>query len=302
MQVATKKGHSEEYFHEERNHWYNTDFLDLMAKRWELNRHSSLLDIGSGLCHWSKLLVPYMQSGTSVTALDNDAKWAPGNKKIADYFTRHQASIDFIKGNAGMLPFEDESFDVVTCQTLLIHLQYPEKALKEMKRVVKKDGIVICAEPNNRIQSIIQDSSNYDDDIDRVLDRIKNTLAYEKLKLSNKNGNHSFGDLLTGTMNELGFKNIQSFLNDKLISIYPPYDTAEQQAAINIYLTWGQSDTDREAFEKRYHRALSNHGYTHFLKEFKSVFSSDKIVEELKSEKYTSSGAALMYLISGTKE
>jgi len=301
MKVKQKKGHSEEHFHEERNHWYNEDFLDLMAKRWRLNQYSTLLDVGSGLCHWSKLLTPYLQDGAHITALDNDAKWAFGNEKIADYFAHYNADVEFKKGSAYKLPFEDDSFDVVTCQTLLIHLGDPLKALREMKRVVKKNGIVICAEPNNRIQSILQDSTNYDDDIDRVLDRVKHSLIYEKWKLESQSGNFSFGDLLTGEMNALGFSNIQSFLNDKLISIFPPYDRPEQQAAINVYLQWGQSDEDRQAFDIRYHKALSSKGYLHFLKEYQSKFESDKIVEELKNETYTSSGAALMYLISGGK-
>lgn len=72
-----------------------------------------------------------------------------------------------------------------------------------------------------------------------MLDRVKDSLVYEKDKLHRDDGNNSFGDLLTGTMNRLGFKHLQSYLNDKLISIYPPYDTPEQQAAINMFLRPG---------------------------------------------------------------
>ncbi len=103
----------------------------------------------------------------------------------------------------------------------------------EMKRVVKEDGIVICSEPNNRIQAIIQDSTKTASKGARP--REKDSLVYEKNKLHRDDGNNSFGDLLTGTMNRLGFRDLQSYLNDKLISIYPPYDTPEQQAAINMY-------------------------------------------------------------------
>jgi ubiquinone/menaquinone biosynthesis C-methylase UbiE len=295
------KGHSEEYFHAERNHWYNPDFLELMARRWRLSNYHTLLDVGSGLCHWSKLLTPHLAPGAYITALDNEPKWAAGNPTIADAFARQGASIDFCAGTAYQLPFPDESFDVVTCQTLLIHLQHPDKALQEMKRVVKKDGIVICAEPNNRIQALIQDSSNHDDAIEKVIERVRDNLVQERLKRRRSDGNGSFGDLLAGTMNAVGFQNIQSYLNDKLISIYPPYESLEQQAAINHYLTWGQTDTERSAFLQKYHRALSGKGYLQFLREYKPVVSSDKILDDLKSETYASSGAALMYLVSGQK-
>lgn len=295
------RGHSESYFNKTRDYWYNPDFLDLMARRWGLHRYSSLLDVGAGLCHWSKLLVPYLKPGASVVALDNDPKWSKGSPEIAEFFEKKGASIDFRKANAYHLPYEDNSFDVVTCQTLLIHLKYPAKALTEMKRVVKEDGIVICSEPNNRIQSIIQDSSNRDDGIKKVLDRVKTSLVYEKEKLSRDDGNNSFGDLMAGTMNSLNFRNIQSYLNDKLISLYPPYDTVEQQAVINLYLTWGQSDAAQREFERQYRNALSGKGYPQFLAEYLADHSGDQIMEALKNQTYTSSGVSLLYLISAKK-
>ena len=36
MNETETKGHSEEYFGDFRDYWYNRDFLELMAKRWEL--------------------------------------------------------------------------------------------------------------------------------------------------------------------------------------------------------------------------------------------------------------------------
>lgn len=300
MTESDTRGHSEAYFNKTRDYWYNPDFLDLMAKRWSLQRYASMLDIGAGLCHWSKLLAPYLQPNAAVTALDSDPKWSKGSAEIADFFAQIPSTIRFRKGTAYRLPFEDDSFDVVTCQTLLIHLQHPEKALLEMKRVVKPDGIVICSEPNNRIQSIIQDSSNHQDGIKQVLDRVKTSLVYEKAKLGRDDGNHSFGDLMAGTMNSLGFQHIQSYLNDKLISVYPPYATPEQQAIINTYLTWGQSETERREFERQY-QALSNQDYLQFLSEYPVDFSEDKILEALKDQTYASSGTSLLYLISGKK-
>lgn len=302
MTDLTRRGHSEEYFTEGRSHWYNPDFLDLMAKRWGLHRYANLLDIGSGLCHWSKLLVRYLQPGSEVVALDSDPKWSKGSAELTDYFEKAGSGIAFRKGTAYRLPFPDDSFDVVTCQTLLIHLKHPEKALMEMKRVVKPNGIVICSEPNNRIQSIIQDSSNHDDGIKRVLDRVKDSLVYEKNKLLREDGNNSFGDLLTGTMNRLGFTQLQSYLNDKLISIYPPYDTPEQQAAINMYLGWGLSEPERLEFERQYDRVLSGEEYSRFLAKWPAdLVADDHILTALKNQTYTSSGAALLYLISGKK-
>jgi ubiquinone/menaquinone biosynthesis C-methylase UbiE len=163
-----KRGHSDEYFHEGRNHWYNPDFLQLMSNRWKLSDYHSLLDVGAGMCHWSSLLAPFLQANPRIVALDNDSKWAKSSPTIQYFFNQYTDDFSYEKGTAYSLPFPDESFDVVTCQTLLIHLRSPEKALLEMKRVVRKGGIVICVEPNNRIQAILQDSSNQFENIDKT--------------------------------------------------------------------------------------------------------------------------------------
>ena len=193
MDEQGQRGHSEKHFTEDRNHWYNADFFDLMAKRWGLNQYTSILDVGAGMCHWSKLLVPYMQPGAAITAMDNDDKWSKGSPAITTHFNQIGASIEFVKGDAHQLPFADNSFDIVTCQTVLIHLKRPDLALREMKRVVRKGGIVICAESNNRVQSLIQDTSNKDDQIEEILDRVRQNLAYEKQKMQQQRGNSSFG-------------------------------------------------------------------------------------------------------------
>ena len=135
-----------------------------------------------------------------------------------------------------------------------------------------------------------------------MLDRVKTSLVYEKMKLNRDDGNNSFGDLMTGTMNRLGFTQIQSYLNDKLISIYPPYDTPEQQDAINTYLTWGLSEAGRIEFEHRYRHAIAGKGYLGFLAEYPFDVSDDNILAALKNQTYTSSGASLLYLVSGKKQ
>lgn len=302
MQIENPS-HSEEYFTEDRNYWFNEDFFALMAHRWQLQQYSAILDIGSGLCHWSKLLVRYMKAPISLTAYDNDAKWSKGNDDLVAYFKKHQISVDFVQGNAHKLPFADNSFDVVTCQTLLIHVKNPLVVLEEMKRVVKPNGIVICSEPNNRIQALLQDSLNANDDIPSIVKRVKQNLAEEKWKAYQQQGNSSFGDLLTSSFNDLGFKNIKSYLNDKLLSIYPPYKTLEQQAKINSFLKWGKTPTEIQNFDNNYAKSVqSNEDYVDFLNNPNAaIHSNNPIVNDIKKQHYSNSGATLLYLVSGQK-
>ena len=56
--------------------------------------------------------------------------------------------IALIEGDAAILPFMDESYDVITCSHALYELKGPARqdALKEMKRVIRTDGIVLIME------------------------------------------------------------------------------------------------------------------------------------------------------------
>lgn len=54
----------------------------------------------------------------------------------------------WIKASAEAIPFEDESFDMVICRSLLHHLPDAEKGLTEIRRVLKPGGIFTCWETN----------------------------------------------------------------------------------------------------------------------------------------------------------
>jgi len=54
----------------------------------------------------------------------------------------------FVEGDAARLPFGDDCFDVITCSHALYELkgETRQKALQEMKRVIKPDGYVLLME------------------------------------------------------------------------------------------------------------------------------------------------------------
>lgn len=54
------------------------------------------------------------------------------------------------------LPFEDESFDVVTMLAVLEHLEYADYILKEIHRVLKKDGRLIITVPSKIAKPILE--------------------------------------------------------------------------------------------------------------------------------------------------
>lgn len=50
-------------------------------------------------------------------------------------------------GNAYNLPFKGESFNGIYCSQLLEHLSEPEKAIREFRRILRKDGKIIIIVP-----------------------------------------------------------------------------------------------------------------------------------------------------------
>ena len=67
--------HSAECFGETRDHWWNRDFLRLMAKRWRLDTVRDVLDVGCGLGHWSVLLASVMPGDVRVTGVEREPSW-----------------------------------------------------------------------------------------------------------------------------------------------------------------------------------------------------------------------------------
>jgi len=48
------------------------------------------------------------------------------------------------------LPFPNRYFNIIVCSGILEHLFYPNKIMKEIKRVLKDDGIVVISLPNEK--------------------------------------------------------------------------------------------------------------------------------------------------------
>lgn len=62
--------------------------------------------------------------------------------------------IDLIEGDAHALPFATGTFDAAHCERVLMHLENPGVAIREMVRVVKPGGRVVAAEIAARLAGI----------------------------------------------------------------------------------------------------------------------------------------------------
>lgn len=297
-----KKPHSAEYFGEARDYWWNSDFFRLMGKRWGLANIRSVLDVGCGVGHWSRLLDPFLPAGASVKGIDPEPLWIARARQISKK-RKFRASYSYEKGSAESLPFSDNTFDFVTCQTLLIHVKNPLRVIREMARVVKPGGMIAVAEPNNIVQAFVRDSVTFNVPLDEILALARLQLLGEKGKEILGEGNNSVADLLPGNFNEAGLRDIRVYLSDKAFPLFPPYGSVEQRALLKQSLDWaergfwqwGKAGT-RKYFiagggkEKEFHSswplALRS------LRRFKAAVGAGT---------FHCGGGSVMYLISGRK-
>jgi ubiquinone/menaquinone biosynthesis C-methylase UbiE len=106
----------------------------------ELCKGKTVLDIASGEGYGSNLL---SKSANIVKGVD-----------ISEEAVIHAArkytssNLEFRKGSVLNIPFEDSFFDVVISFETLEHIVEHELMLKEVKRVLKPDGLFIVSTPN----------------------------------------------------------------------------------------------------------------------------------------------------------
>jgi SAM-dependent methyltransferase len=236
-----------------------------------------------------------------VAAVDADPKWAAGNDELKDFFVGRNLSFELKQAEAAALPFPDNSFDAVTCQTVLIHLKDPHAILREMKRVLKPGGLLCCAEPNNLVASVLKDSLGAADSVEECVERFIFGLVKEKGKIALGEGDNSLGDRLAGFFAELGLRDIRSYLSDKTNFVIPPYDTPEMRAMIEL-----KTGTDFEDFlenETKKQFAAFGGAFDPVLQKMSEKLNTyqAELKDALENRAYSDGGATLMYLVSGRK-
>lgn len=119
---------------------FSIEHLHRYALAAELCREKTVLDIASGEGYGSNLLA---KMGSRVTGVD-----------ISELAVEHaqnkyrSRNLDFLTGSAGSIPLADKSVDrVVSFETLEHHSQH-EEMFREIKRVLKPDGILIISTPD----------------------------------------------------------------------------------------------------------------------------------------------------------
>ena len=182
---------------------------DGLIKTCHFAEFAQVLDVGCGTGRFARKLLD-VNSTARMVGLDLSEKMLERAKANC---SQHADRLELVQGNSESLPFDDGTFDVVTCVHSFHHYPNQAKAASEMRRVLKDDG-QLCIVDGNR-------------------DNIWGWMIYDCAVSTIEGGVHhcsaaEFRNLLT----EAGFGNVEQQKIGNIVPLLLTYATCEAEAQI----------------------------------------------------------------------
>jgi SAM-dependent methyltransferase len=102
----------------------------------------AVADIGCGLGGVTAWMASRVGREGRVVGVDS----APGQVELARERTAGLANVELLIADAQAPGLEPETFDLVFCRVLLMHLERPDAALRAMAGLLKPGGVLVCEE------------------------------------------------------------------------------------------------------------------------------------------------------------
>ena len=297
---------------DQRKRMWLPDTVEKFAKWINLKQGMKVADIGCGLGYLGWIYWKYYGNDGSYVGVDISEKLIKEAEELSKDWAK-KGKVKFQKGDAYNLNLKENSFDVVMCQTLLMHLDKPEKAISEMKRILKPGGKILCKEPDNLSASLQVGFSTLPD---KCLEEKLLLYKYNYYRFKGKKklglGDHTIGNKLTYLLSKAGFTNIDARTNDKTIYMIPPYDLDFQKDLIKNF---NHSLHEEEDAEKKYWKkinrrdVLAGGGSEYLLRKYFALVEkySDLYKKEVSEQIYKKiyhqcNSVNSFYAVIGTKE
>ena len=155
-----------------------------LYRRVRLASRKSVLDVGCGEGTITREMAGICKG--KVLGVDIDSQMIAAAKD-------QPGKASFTTGDAYTLNFKKSEFDLITCHWLLLWLKKPEAALKEFRRVLKRDGtLLIACEPDFGGRMVFPESAS----------------LYKEIisALASQGANPLMGRKIPGLLSDAGFR------------------------------------------------------------------------------------------------
>jgi SAM-dependent methyltransferase len=148
-ELVTSRKHLSDYM--KRRPWIPYFYRTMLMSRTG-GRISGLLDVGCGTGFLTRLfgreLIPEGKVSNTIGVDINQKSLRAAKEEEVRYPLAAKRRIEYVQADAYHLPFRSDSFGLVTSRTVLMHLSSPVKAVREMTRVCRRNGLVAHLEPD----------------------------------------------------------------------------------------------------------------------------------------------------------
>ena len=211
-----------------------------IVKHYDIKKESSILELGCGTGIIWKEHKNLLHACKEVYVTDLfEGMIEEAKTNIGEHSNIHYEVV-----NAEELPYEDERFDIVIANMMLYHIPNLDKALSEIRRVLKKNGIFYCATyGENGVESFINKMLNVQTERQHTftLQNGKDILeswfsSVEKLEYEDKLLISNRSDLVEYIQSFKEMNDWQNYSKEELYSLISNYD---QQGVIEIPKEYG---------------------------------------------------------------
>ncbi|MHC2991845.1 SAM-dependent methyltransferase [Pontibacter sp. HJ8] len=305
LEEQEDKRHSEDHLGPAREYWWNEDYLELLARRLNLEYCQSLVDIGCGKGMMGFKFSKYLPAGARVYGVDFEAEYIEeAQQRAQSIYLHNPIDYKFLVGNASDIPLPDNLADITLCQTLLIHVKDPQRVIEEMIRITKPGGWVVALEPNNLVPNLMFDRYGETDfDVESTLEVLEVKLRIEKGKKRLGEGFNSLGDVIPDLFVKAGLRDTKVWISDKALSIIPPYDSAETMLRVEQMISWIESEAMGYQYQDNLNYFMAGGGDKDKFDAYwqKLLYNKFNLKQRLQNGEYISAGGSLIYIVAGRK-
>jgi len=302
--IDWSKEHLKEHLTDPRRFLWLPDTVAKLAVWMGLEQGMTAVDAGCGLAFLGYTYWPYFGKGGRYYGVDlspklareaseNSAEWAKGGR------------VYFAAGDANHLPFPDSFADLVMCQTLLMYQQDPSKTLREMVRVAKPGGLVMCKERDNLSLSLAVPRDSLPElDIEEQLLSNKVAILVYRGRIQMGRGDYGIGPQIPWMMQQLGLVDIDIRLNDRVDFLQPPYEGEIQQHRLRAARKALENEENEKFWMKRaLEEFLAGGGTREEFERYQKIYEKNNPIlkKQLEEGTYRSCSGWFFYVIRGRK-